>query len=149
LSDSVIRFTLYPHAEQAGNGVQFEVASVKTAEAPAQGDRRRCTGGPERRTRNLELPACRAHVPHFASYDLELYQFKPPEWMASKWFAIIAKVPAGTTKEQFRKMQQNLLEERFKLAFHRQPKEMTVYDLVVARTRSKCRSRRRMRRRRK
>jgi uncharacterized protein (TIGR03435 family) len=39
--------------------------------------------------------------------------------------------PDGTTREQFRIMLQNLLVERFKLAMHREKKEMTVYELVV------------------
>jgi uncharacterized protein (TIGR03435 family) len=30
-------------------------------------------------------------------------------------------------------MQQNLLEERLKLSFHRQPKETTIYELVIGR----------------
>jgi len=36
-------------------------------------------------------------------------------------------------------MQQNLLDERFELALHRQRKEMTVYELVVARNGLKMR----------
>jgi uncharacterized protein (TIGR03435 family) len=42
------------------------------------------------------------------------------------------QVPEGATKEQFRLMQQNLLAERFKLAVHREKKEMPIYELVVA-----------------
>jgi uncharacterized protein (TIGR03435 family) len=44
----------------------------------------------------------------FTAYDLELNRFQPPDWMGTTWLAIVAKVPAGTTREQFRKMQQNL-----------------------------------------
>jgi uncharacterized protein (TIGR03435 family) len=65
------------------------------------------------------------------AYDLEPYQFKPPEWTTTTWLAVIAKVPAGTDRDQFREMQQNLLGERFKLALHKEPKPATVYGLVV------------------
>jgi uncharacterized protein (TIGR03435 family) len=41
-------------------------------------------------------------------------------------------VPAGATKEQVRLMLQNVLLERFKLAIHRETKEVQVYDMVVA-----------------
>ena len=39
-----------------------------------------------------------------------------------------AKVPEGTTKEQFQRMLQNLLVERFKLTLHH---EMAIYELTV------------------
>jgi uncharacterized protein (TIGR03435 family) len=45
---------------------------------------------------------------------------------------VTAKVPEGTSKEQFRVMMQNLLAERFKLMYHREKKEMQAYELVVA-----------------
>jgi uncharacterized protein (TIGR03435 family) len=49
----------------------------------------------------------------------------------------VAKVPEGTTKEQFRLMQQKLLAERFNLVVHREKKEMPIYELVVAKSGSK------------
>ncbi len=42
------------------------------------------------------------------------------------------RVPAGTTKDRFDGMLQNLLRERFKLAFHYQQKEVPTYELTVA-----------------
>ena len=42
-------------------------------------------------------------------------------------FDILAKVPAGTTKEQAEQMWQSLLVERFKLEAHYETKEMPVY----------------------
>ena len=44
---------------------------------------------------------------------------------------MVAKVPEGATKEQFRLMLQNLLAERFKLKAHRETKELPIYELVV------------------
>jgi uncharacterized protein (TIGR03435 family) len=66
------------------------------------------------------------------AYDIKHYQLTSPSWMDTVRFDISARVPAGATKEQFRLMLRNLLAERFKLAIHRDQKEMQTYDLVVA-----------------
>jgi len=52
--------------------------------------------------------------------------------MDSELFDVSAKVPPGTNKEEFRVMQQNLLVDRFRLAFHREKREMQAFDLIVA-----------------
>ena len=65
------------------------------------------------------------------AYDLKDYQFSGPGWADSTRFNISAKIAQGTTKEQFQEMQQNLLADRFKFAFHREKKEMPKYELVV------------------
>jgi uncharacterized protein (TIGR03435 family) len=66
------------------------------------------------------------------AYDIQHYQLSSPSWMDTVRFDISARVPVGATKEQFNLMLQNLLAERFKLAIHRDQKEMQVYDLVIA-----------------
>jgi uncharacterized protein (TIGR03435 family) len=50
----------------------------------------------------------------------------------SERFEIVAKLPEGATKEQVKLMWQNLLTERFRLAVHRENKEISGYELVVA-----------------
>lgn len=47
-------------------------------------------------------------------------------------FDVVTKVPAGATQEQVSRMWQNLLADRFKLAVHRETKEMPAYLLVTA-----------------
>jgi uncharacterized protein (TIGR03435 family) len=64
------------------------------------------------------------------AYDIEKYQLSGPDWLDTE-LLITAKVPAGATKEQFRLMLQNLLTERFKLALHREKKDVSGYALVV------------------
>lgn len=54
-----------------------------------------------------------------------------PGWLDSERFDIVAKVPAGATKEQVKVMLQNVLAERFKLTLHRETKELPIYALVV------------------
>ena len=57
-----------------------------------------------------------------------------PAWLDSEHYDVVAKLPSDTPKEQVPAMMQRLLEERFKLAIHRETKEERVYALVVAKT---------------
>jgi uncharacterized protein (TIGR03435 family) len=59
-------------------------------------------------------------------------KFIAPDWLSSVRFDVSAKIPQGTTPEAFHAMLQNLLAERFKLAVHREKKEMPVYEMSVA-----------------
>jgi uncharacterized protein (TIGR03435 family) len=52
--------------------------------------------------------------------------------MDTTQFDVVANVPPGTTAEQFRKMLQNLLAERFQLRVHHQTGVLAVYELMVA-----------------
>lgn len=56
---------------------------------------------------------------------------KGPAWIDAECYEVVAKIPPNTTSEVFRQMFQNLLIERFALAFHHETKEFSVYDLVV------------------
>jgi uncharacterized protein (TIGR03435 family) len=55
-----------------------------------------------------------------------------PDWADTQRFDISAKLPEGTSQKQIPEMLQSLLEDRFKLTFHRQFKEGSVSALVVA-----------------
>ena len=61
------------------------------------------------------------------------YAITGPPWLKSERYDILAKIPPGTTWEQMRSMLQATLTDRFKLALHRETKEMPVYAMVVAR----------------
>ena len=63
---------------------------------------------------------------------MKSYQIQGPAWLDMERFDVNATMPPETTKEQFRAMLQNLLAERFKLAIHRETKELPMYSLVVA-----------------
>ena len=66
------------------------------------------------------------------AYDIKAYQLtRQPGWTRPA-STFPRESPAGASKEQFRLMMQNLLAERFKLAIHRDQKEMQVYEMVVA-----------------
>ena len=121
---------------QAADAPSFEVASVKPA-VPITGPltagmRLGCGGGPG--TSDPGIWKCSfVNLADliFRAYGLERYQFAPADWMVTARFDINAKVPAGTTKEQFQRMQQNLLVERFKMTLHHEQKEMATYELTV------------------
>jgi uncharacterized protein (TIGR03435 family) len=111
----------------------FEVASIK--ESTALGHGGSCSGGPE----TISPGIFNCHNESLANLVYGSYHVKPwesamPAWMQESRFDITAKVPAGTTKEQFRLMQQNLLKESFKLTAHNEPRETPVYEVTVAKS---------------
>src|ERR1700733_9566900 len=72
-----------------------------------------------------------------SSLILEAYavrgdQVSGPGWPYPQRFDIIAKVPAGATKEQLKLMLQNLLVDRFNLQLHHESRILPVYALTVA-----------------
>lgn len=68
------------------------------------------------------------------AYNIGLDQIQGPDWFATQFYAITAKLPDGPkpTIDERRQMMANLLTERFGLAFHRITKEVPGYELVVA-----------------
>ncbi len=111
----------------------FEVASIKpAAPQPAGMLRVMMRGGPgtpdpgQLTYTNVTLKNILMNA-----YDVKGYQIQGPGWLDSERYDVMAKIPKGATKEQFRLMLQNLAAERFKVALHRDTKEMPVYSLVV------------------
>jgi uncharacterized protein (TIGR03435 family) len=113
----------------------FEVASVKATPPSQQGPGRPggCRGGPG--TSSPGSWNC-TDMPLFDlirwAWQLKLYQVNAPEWIRNERFDVTAKFPQGTTREQSRLMEQNLLTERFQLTLHHEQKQMPVYELTVA-----------------
>jgi uncharacterized protein (TIGR03435 family) len=60
-----------------------------------------------------------------------------PDWLGSQLYNIVAKIPEGTTRQQFHLMLQNLLAERFRLTLRRETREYESFDLVIAKKGSK------------
>src|SRR5262249_49388647 len=54
-----------------------------------------------------------------------------PNWLASDRFDVIAKAPAGTTKENARLMLRELLAERFGLTVHNDSRPLPVFALTA------------------
>ncbi len=64
------------------------------------------------------------------AYGVRHDQVSGPGW--PQRFDIVAKIPDGATKEQFKLMLQNLLAERFNLQLHHESRILPVYALTVA-----------------
>jgi uncharacterized protein (TIGR03435 family) len=64
-------------------------------------------------------------------FDTRLNRLSAPAWTNSTNFEVQAKLPEGASEQQVPQMLQSLLAERFKLAFHREIKDETVYALKV------------------
>jgi uncharacterized protein (TIGR03435 family) len=118
----------------------FEAASVKPSPppVPGRGAAPVVRGGPGSSDPGL---ATFENVDLFSlvtmAYGVKRYQLSAPDWLSSARFNISARVPPGATTEQYRLMLQGLLAERFKLAVHRERKELQVYELVVGKNGSK------------
>jgi uncharacterized protein (TIGR03435 family) len=68
------------------------------------------------------------------AYKIKPHQIAGPDFMKSQLWEIHAKLPAGSNKEQINEMLQSLLAERFKLTFHRETREQSVYALTVGKS---------------
>jgi uncharacterized protein (TIGR03435 family) len=114
--------------------LSFEVASVKPAAPSGDGlVMRRMSGGPgSDDPGTLTLTNVPLKLMVVRAYDLKQYQVEGPDWIDSIGYDVTAKLPPGTTKEQFQQMLQTLLAERFKLTVHRETRQLPVYALVVA-----------------
>jgi len=121
-------------SQSADAPLTFEVASIKPSPPPdGRGMRVGCPGGPGSSDPG-RITCTNINLANLVSmaYGLARYQLLGLSLSDTDRFEITAKVPEGATKEQVKLMWQNLLKERFKLAVHREQKEMQVYELSVA-----------------
>jgi uncharacterized protein (TIGR03435 family) len=111
----------------------FEVASVKPSAAhDFNPNRVGMRGGPG--TDDPEQIAYTGAVLKnilLRAYGVDSYQLSGPGWLDQERYDILAKIPSGTTEEQFNAMLRNLLTERFNLTSHHETRELRVYELVV------------------
>jgi uncharacterized protein (TIGR03435 family) len=116
-------------------GPSFEVASIRPAPPidPRKFIDTSCHGGPG--TKEPSRWTCsNVLLPNLviSAFDLKGLQMQAVSSVPTERFSVAAKVPEGTTNEQFRQMQQNLLIDRFGLKFHREKREMQGYELILA-----------------
>jgi uncharacterized protein (TIGR03435 family) len=108
----------------------FEVASVKVSPPSSEGMRTRpnfITPTPGGVTiLNTSLKG----VMQWA-YHMQAIQVQGPAWLDSNRYDIVARTSEATSPERLRLMMQTLLTDRFKLAFHRETKEMQAYVVTV------------------
>lgn len=128
---------------QATSPPSFEVASIKPTNPSDLANPSRLMGGPGT---NSPGQGTWTNVPLrtliLMAYDVLPAQSNLVSGLPSQdrdKYDVVAKVPAGATREQFRLMCQSLLAERFGLVVHWEPKDLPGYDLVVAKDGSKLR----------
>jgi bla regulator protein blaR1 len=118
----------------------FEVASVKLADkcgneySPRPGMRMAISTGPSFKPGGTYSTCAPLRSIIMEAYDIR-FPMQPsggPDWSENDRYQIDAKAGNNATKEQMRLMLQSLLEERFKLKFHRENRESPVYYLVAA-----------------
>src|SRR5450755_4746486 len=111
--------------------VEFEVATVKPVDADVHAGRMFNMDGKRRwKATNFTLKNLIA-----LAYDLSPRTISGgPGWMETQHFDIEAVTPGSVKPSRREQMQmlQTLLVERFKLKFHREPKEFSIYELTVA-----------------
>ena len=105
---------------------EFEVASIKPSNSDGVSVRQIKPGSLTYRNRNL------AEYIRLA-YGVESYQLTHgPAVSLAERYDILAKAAGPVPESQVRLMLRSLLEDRFKLALHRETKELPVYVLTVA-----------------
>ena len=119
----------------------FDVASLKPAQLTPGQDTYRANLGSIRHGELTMTNCTLADILRFAFSITNDEQFSGPDWMRNKGvrFDILAKAPPETPDDQIRLMLQTLVNERFKLAYHREPKELSFLALEVSKKGSKLR----------
>jgi uncharacterized protein (TIGR03435 family) len=103
---------------------RFEVASVKlntSGDVNSSSD----MAGPQIRMTNVSLK-----IRIMMAYDVRGYSLSGPDWLQDVKLDIVAT--RSSTEVKIGPLMQALLVERFKLATHREPKEVQGYGLLVA-----------------
>ena len=65
------------------------------------------------------------------AYSLKPYQIVGPQWIQNEAFDIVAKAAQAAPESQLRLMLRSLLEERFKMAVHREKRELPVFAMRI------------------
>jgi uncharacterized protein (TIGR03435 family) len=117
---------------QAGAGSPaFEVASVKVSQIGK-------AGGEGSRRENIQVSPGSLNMRNVSlksairwAYHVMDFQVSGPEWLGVERYDIAAKAAGPAPDAEMRPMLQSLLADRFKVAVHRETKEMQAYVLVA------------------
>jgi uncharacterized protein (TIGR03435 family) len=114
---------------QSAEPTAFEVASIRPATPQAAGrvSTRKSIDGARVIFTNVTVADFIG-----AAYKVQQYQVAGPGPISSWRFDLAAKIPNGAPEQRVPQMFQALLNERFKLAFHRETRVLPVYALRVA-----------------
>jgi uncharacterized protein (TIGR03435 family) len=116
------------HAQSTAARPEFEAASIKP-HLPSAGAVRVSMAGERGRIRyeNVTVLACIRKA-----YGLRVYPLaQPGDPLSTDRYDIAAEAPGDVSDAQTMQMLRALLEDRFKLAVHRETKQLPVFALVV------------------
>lgn len=120
---------------QAAHIPSFEVVSVKVNALNGPLDFVPRRSGDRVAMHNTQLAQVIMFAWHIPAYYELAGKFRLPDgW---NWYDIEAIAPGSPSEDDLRLMFQSLLEDRFKLKAHRETRELTTYDLVLAKGGSK------------
>ena len=109
----------------------FDAASVKPA-PPGGGTGMRISGGPGTDDPGLiSYSGVTLNRLLSTAYGVYRDQISGADWLDTERYVVTARVPEGTSKDQFDLMLQNLLAERFKLNLHHETRALQAYELTV------------------
>lgn len=103
---------------------EFGVASVKASSGGAAGHWQTGPG-------SISMVNVTLRTAVQWAYDVKSYQVFAPGWMEDARYDIAAKSEGRVPTAQLRIMMQTLLAQRFKLAVHRETKELAVFVLSI------------------
>lgn len=107
---------------------EFEAASIKPSAPGGGGFRMQFSPGGR-----VMASGVTASILMQQAYGVREFQIQgAPGWMASERYDITTVAEGGTQPDDLRPMMQALLADRFKLAMHRETKELPVFALVAA-----------------
>ena len=104
----------------------FEVASVKENKSGSQNSSNR-TAGERYSGTNVSLISLLRTAYAVQEFQIAGY----PDWAETDKFDVEAKMESGANPRDFSLMLQKLLADRFKLVLHREPRQTSIYTLVV------------------
>jgi uncharacterized protein (TIGR03435 family) len=111
----------------------FEVASIKPSAPSGHNRSIMMLPGGRFTTTDMSLKDLVAFA-----YELRAFQVSGgPNWIDTARYDVVATAAGTVNQQSVRAMLQSLLADRFQLAFHREKKELPVYDLVVAKANGK------------
>ncbi|HEY4088413.1 MAG TPA: TIGR03435 family protein [Bryobacteraceae bacterium] len=115
-----------------GAAQKFDVASVRVSgpDSPHGSD-----GGPGHgNAKRFSCGSCSMNLLVQMAWNVKPFQISSAQATDKDSWDIVANLPAGATKEDFRVMLQHLLQERLGLRDHVESKMFPAYELVVAKS---------------
>ncbi len=109
---------------------KFEVASVKRSGPQSIRNEQGGPGTKDPAHYRFQLASLQNLIG--IAWNVQSFQISSKSAIDKDRFDVIANVPEGATRDQFRQMMRNLLAERFQLKTHLESKDFPVYELVIA-----------------